>query len=572
MMKELVLLNFNLTVIIGGEYKTFPAKNYYKYKCLLGDYLMKLYLESHDCIKDIFATSYSLSKNNSKSFYEAAFDVHFMYHYRPHIIPSDLFANLMQFNNVFYFIAHNADSLVQSNFELYNYNENSNNSFVKTFKLLMNIFIQELEICIKNLKIVYIICLIIFFVIFVGIFILLYFSFLSANKRRLNYIEIFYGINDNIIKTTIINCHKSIHKLEKNEFYKLDEKDEDNLSDDISEKVNFKINDKNDNELLNNSNKKSNYLTENNVYLKVLGLFMLIIFSFFILNYVFLIKFSKESISMHTFLTTLLNYHSKITDIFNGYRQYAYDELSYGSEGRIILDLLEEHIYISYDTISSDREFIQSYINSYMTMNEELTKLFNRSLCSYYITDYFNSEEECIEKYKNFINHDFSIFVSYFIQEIRILKNLVIDILTTKPQIYYGKLNEFRVDLWMADENIPKVFWKTNGTKFRADIFNNDTLHNNLNNIYINIIIPYVDANRKAILNNLSLKVTDIYFILFSFADLLILFIIFYVYWTPLIFFFNNIIYKTKNMLSIIPTNILIHKSNIEILKDLSKN
>ena len=36
----------------------------------------------------------------------------------------------MQFNNVFYFIAHNADSLVQSNFELYNYNENSNNTIL----------------------------------------------------------------------------------------------------------------------------------------------------------------------------------------------------------------------------------------------------------------------------------------------------------------------------------------------------------------------------------------------------------------------------------------------------------
>jgi hypothetical protein len=533
---------------------------------------MNLYLESHACIKEIFATSYSLSKNNTKSFYETTFDVHFMYNYRPNIIPSDLFANLMQLNNVFYFIAHNADSLVQNNFELYNYNENSNNSFVKTLNLLINIFIQEIAICIKNIKIVYIVCLIIFFVIFVGIFILLYFSFLSANKRRLNYIEIFYGINDNIIKTTIINCHKSIHKLEKKDFYKLDEKDEDNLSDDISEKLNFKINDKNDNELINNSNKKSNYFSENNIYLKVLGLFMLIIFSFFILNYIYLIKFSKESISMHTFLSSLLNYHSKIIDIFNGYRQFAFDELSYGSEDRIILDLLEEHIYISYDTISTDREFIQSYIDSHMTMNEELTKLFNRSLCSYYITDYFNSEEDCIEKYKNFINHDFNIFISYFIQEIRILKDLVIDILRREPKQYFGKLNEFRVDLWMADVNIPKIFWKTNGTKFRLDIFNNDTLHNYLNNIFINIIIPYVDTNRKSLINNLSLKVTDMYFIFFSFADLLILFIIFYVYWIPIIFFFNNIIYKTKNMLSIIPTNILIHKSNIDILKDLSKN
>ena len=273
---------------------------------------------------------------------------------------------------------------------------------------------------------------------------------------------------------------------------------------------------------------------------------------------------------MHTFLTVLLNYHLRIINIFNGYKQYTYDEETYGIDNRLILDLLTEQIYISYDTISTDRDFIQSYINSHITMNEELTKLFNRSLCSYYITDYFDSEEDCIKKYKNIINHDLSVFISYFIQETRILKNLVTYILSTNQ--YFGRLNIFVIGLWMADENIPKKNGKPIDTKFRLDLFNNETIHNYLNNMYINIILPYLDTNRKALINNTSLKVKDIYFIIFSFANLLILFIIFYAYWIPIIFFFNNIIYKTKNLLSIIPTNILIHKSNIEILKDLSRS
>ena len=485
---------------------------------------------------------------------------------------SDIFASLMQYNNAFYSVVYESIDFEQKNAEMYNFNENSNNSFVTTFAILLNLFIQELEICLKKLKIVYIICIIAIFAIFIGIFILLYFSFLSANKRRLNYMEIFYGINDNILKSTIINCHNFIHKLEKYESYKPDEEDDDLTFDLSIEHIKIKKNDKNENnESINNNNKKSNYFAENNIYIIILGLFLLIIYAFFILNYIYIFKLSDEVQLMHKFMCILNNYHLKLINIFNGYKIYLFDEKSVGIDNRIILDLLEEYINDSYDSISTDVDYIQEYINSHITMNEELKKVMNKGLCSYYITDYFNSEEDCIEKYKNIINHDFIIFASYFIQEIRIRKNLVTYILSTG--IFRGKLNEFRVDLWMADDTIPKIYSPKNITyRFRLDLFNNETMHNYLNNIYINIIIPYVDTNRKALLKSLKLKVKNVYFIVFSCISLFISVFIFYIFWIPIVFFFNDIIYKTKNMLSIIPTNILIYKSNIEILKDLFKN
>ena len=453
---------------------------------------------------------------------------------------------------------------------MFSYNGNSNTSIAAIFTLLLKIFIEELENRLKKLKIIYIICLIVFFLIFVGIYILLYFAFLSANKRRLNYMEIFYGINDSILKTTIINCHNFIHKLEKYESSK--DENEDDLSDDLSiEKVKIKKGDRNGNNESLNNNKKSNYFADNIIFIILFG-FFLIVYSFFIVNFIYIFKLSNESQLMHKFMTTLINYHMKIVEIFNSYRIYLFDETSIGMNNRVIIELLEESIYESYDSISSDVDCIQDYINSHIIMNEELKKVMNKGLCSYYITDSFNSEEECIKKYKNIINHDFIVFASYFIQEVRIRKNLAKYILNSTE--YAGKLNAYRMDLWINDDEIPKYIKpKTNITKkFRFDLFNNETMHNYLNTIYMNIILPYIDTNRKALLKSLKLKVKNFYFIVYSCVDILILVFIFYIYWIPIVSFFNNIIYKTKNMLSIIPTNILIYKTNIEILKDLSKN
>ena len=67
----MILLYFNATIIIGGTYKLPPANDAYKLRCIIADYLFKLYLESHDCIKDL------ISENNTKILNETQLDVNF---------------------------------------------------------------------------------------------------------------------------------------------------------------------------------------------------------------------------------------------------------------------------------------------------------------------------------------------------------------------------------------------------------------------------------------------------------------------------------------------------------------
>jgi hypothetical protein len=120
---------------------------------------------------------------------------------------------------------------------------------------------------------------------------------------------------------------------------------------------------------------------------------------------------------------------------------------------------------------------------------------------------------------------------------------------------------------YMNIPNMPLINRPNPGNfRFRLDLFNEETLHNNLNNIFINIILPYLDTNRKILYKYLVIEGDNYTFIIISSVYLFSLIILFLVYWMPIINYLNNIIFKTKNLLSIIPIDILANQNNIEQL------
>ena len=231
--------------------------------------------------------------------------------------------------------------------------------------------------------------------------------------------DIFYGINENILKMSIINCQNLINKLENYNNNKFNEKEEDS-SDYIDNnsfiQINLKENDNNkNNSFINNNKTKLNNLAKNRFHIIIFGLSMLILYCFFIINFIYIFKKTNEAILMYTFFLTLENFQLNFIEIFNTYRQFIFDERTMASNNKTILNNLEDLMINSYDSITQEVDFIQAYIDIYVPMNEEMIALYNRSICSFYITDYFNSTEECINKYKNIVKYDFNIFSTYFI-------------------------------------------------------------------------------------------------------------------------------------------------------------
>jgi hypothetical protein len=449
---------------------------------------------------------------------------------------------------------------------------NNNGVFSDTIKTLINVYRLELEQIIKKMKLILIICSILFFIIFFLIYIILMLAVLSANLRRINYVQIFFGINEDLLRNIMKNCEEIIDKLKNGGNIEYQEVEMSDSYINENHLINNKkmIINKNDNnsQVININNKKKlnkANLGDQLIHFILLGIFFLIIYFFFVYICYFLFNLSNSALSMSNFFFRFQNFQLNIFGIFNAYRQLVFDE-----QTNLNLDfsaILDNSILEGYDTISIDINYIQSFLLK--NLDKKIGNEINyKNLCSFNLTDSFNSIDECEEKYTNLLKYNFIIFATYFLEEIREKKNIVKYLLSTGKII--GRLNQYNLGAWMNDDMIPKkgsINENTpNDTMFRLNLFNNETIHNNLNTIFINIIFPYLNENRKIILESFSLEGYNFHFIIIIMLYLIIVSIIYIIYWFPIIISLNNTIYKTKNMLTIIPIKILASQNNINIL------
>ena len=570
--KELTLLTFDVPMVVGGYYTTFPGYNRTAYQLLIMEKFYDLYLDNEEAIKFVLSSSFSFCKNYTEYLSNLTFTLYFRGNSKSYTLESNFDETIVQFNNALLSMVYDADILTQNHNDLFNFNRN--NAYIETADILINLYDLELKSIIKTIRIYYFISLIIYFILFVMIFIFLFFSFLSANKKRINYMDIFYGINEDLLKKTLKYCQILINKLKTVNHHEINEEEEgSNYSlEKFSDKMNKDKNKYNNNLSfinINNENlNKNKYFTNDIIYIILFGLFMLIIFIIFIINCVYIFNISNHSLLISQFYSKfqlfLVNYY----DIFNTYRIYLYDETSHSSDGISILKILELSLVKTYDSVTADFDYIQNYIDKYIPKKEEIVEISKRNLCSYYFTDYFNSTEQCLDKYQNSLKYNFIIFITGFLQEIRVVKNLFTYLLGSG--IVRGSLHRVTPSILRQDPLMPLKGSNVTGTIFRFDLYNNDTLHNNLNNQFINIIVPYFENLKNVIFKYLLIEGDDFYFIIIFISYLILLALLFFVYWWPIINHFSNIIYKTKNMLSIIPISMLAYQNNIEILTHLS--
>ena len=101
-------------------------------------------------------------------------------------------------------------------------------------------------------------------------------------------------------------------------------------------------------------------------------------------------------------------------------------------------------------------------------------------------------------------------------------------------------------------------------------MYNDETVHGYLDLIFVNILLPYLDINRKYIIPYLSIDGKDYYLRLTTVLFVLLSVVVFGAYLSLKIKFLNKHIYRTKNLLRLIPLNILLSLSNIKSLLDLN--
>ena len=559
-LRELSILNWNISGVEGFEsYTNIPAKNKSEYIILLKEKLLELFLENQSSMKVLYSSLY-LSNNSTRTISEYNLSIT-VSNTRKIRLNSTILTSLLMYNSAFYNLASTSATIDKDHSDFYFYIYNNLNSFKRAINILIDTFSNELEICNKEIK---------YIIIFINIFnfiCLLFFiylfgkNFFSAVYTRINYMKIFYGINDNILKKIIANCENLLNKLrfleeqmhhegeslsDNNTKFYIKKKDKDNIDNyNLNEGINNRMND---------SINFTHYM-----FVILYVIYILIFYVFCIFKGVYMLKISNLSILKSLVCNKKQDIQLGLIDYFNVYREFLLED-NITINNLIPLEylyLLEKRELI---TLGDNMNFIKVNINKVYPKNENRSEI--RDLCNYYINEYFDSSIECVEKIGLITKYDFNTLTINFIEEININRAVMVYILRR-----IGNITTFN----MSDSiNIRKRAGK--GELYTLSLFNNETLHSKLNIIYFSIILPYIQEDRQEI--NKILIIGQIEYFLSSLTGLfgLIISFLFFCYFVPLINYINSIIYKTKNMLSIIPLSILSYQTDVLILFSISND
>jgi hypothetical protein len=200
-------------------------------------------------------------------------------------------------------------------------------------------------------------------------------------------------------------------------------------------------------------------------------------------------------------------------------------------------------------TQSQDITFIEGNCGSIDGLCKLFSKLQKNHLCISH--DNNNNDINGCDSYLQIITSlGFYNFISYWLEEIRFKRN------------YVSLIEKF---------NQTNLFWNNNENKI-LDLYNLPDVHPEVNFLFSHIILSSIEEERNLTLDNIIENISSnkrIYNILLTVYFFLIL-VLYMLYWRPIINNITFLIYKTKNILTIIPVEILASQTNIKSLLNIS--
>ena len=241
---ESTLLYFNADKIVGGVFDNFPDKKENKklYIKLMRDKIKETFIESELCFEEILSTKITFSKNTTKFLEEKNLDTHYILKNGSiESLIADIFTTLMQYNGAFYNLAFSPLDLEQNHTDILNFLHNSFNDYVRGINLLISIYREEMDELSKSIYLYWILSLIIFFFIYVLNFLIIIHYYIKGYHKRTSYLEVFYELNENVLKILISNCEDLFKKVKLSE---LKADDDSNYDENLDKKVYFMFKEK----------------------------------------------------------------------------------------------------------------------------------------------------------------------------------------------------------------------------------------------------------------------------------------------------------------------------------------
>ena len=564
--KELVLLN-------NENYTKFPYDNRDEYINSILNNTLKIFIKEHELITYMIS---SFLKISSKNYQYLIVDT-----INTYIIEDDfnitsysmiIDNSFIEANSALFHIGHkNISEIIPTNFYVFYYIYNSMNDIFIAYEKQAQTYLNEIKYKIHDLEIILIIVVIICILMNVLCYFLISFAYDLIAQRKESYLEVFFEIGTPVIKSSLEKCEKFIKKI--NEENNNDNESTDSFDNDIiSSENHINQNDKRNKEKGKKGVRKTNSSRETKVFKIIMSMFFFAVSLFSCIIFIFDFIWLDDSKIFMLCYQKIIGLKNRYIMTFNTLREYMFDyTLKVNSTDSLsFLNSILDRLYII------QTEYLRYITDKRSVIPGGFQKKYEEILltnpCKY--SNYFKSENDCLKFMSKSPSFGISVLSTYFLENVRMIKDSV------QKRIKLQKLSNFTFNLtltgtkeakklWPQGEENQKIYQKLDSIQE----FLIDNNHLNTNILFIHLIIPYIDV----VSNNLSkailkgLKNNKLLYIILTCFYIIIMICIYIFIWIPFQTNLSQTIFKTKNMLTIIPKEVLSELTNIHKLLDLGQ-
>ena len=467
--------------------------------------------------------------------------------------------------NLFEVINSNIKKVIQTNSHVFFYTTNMFNPLLDILKEYMNNLIFQLDNSISHFKKNYLLLILFSIILLIIGGAILKIILDKISRRKSGYLEVFFQIDNRVCKRALDKCDKYSKILNKVQGGEEDDNDSENNS---FIKKNMKSDKK-----INNIEHKKLQPTKAKTCINIKTAFQIgFLFLFVFLYYLIVIVIFEGNLDKINNYSKLYNITSsegiEYQGMFDILREYFFDNtgftgnVSFKDKINSKLVNIYESQKINEKSFSFDKlpsKFRNKYLevtsNDLCRYANHLFLINNKSFSNHII----DMNYKCHNLTENSTQYGLNLLISYYLEEIRTQKNYfdkMINAANEKNYTYNNTLFESS----QYNENENNIY--INETEYKEldpfNIFNEEHVFQ-LSMIRRYFLLPIYNET----LNDFYISIRDFWstsydIFLAVMVILLLLITTFYsAYWIPTIFSIDEDIYKTKNMLSIIPKDVL---------------
>ena len=507
-------------------------------------------------------------------------------HYRPKPYELLVFSAYRELNAALYHISQLKEK------ELYTYDDsvyfflkNGMSNIIICLEDQMEILTKQFNTIVKSGHIIIIICFFVLIIIYIGCFFIFKHFYEKVEERKQSYLSVFYEIGGQFIILSLTKCERFSQKLQIQEDMLGVQGDK--ISLDSSSVDDYEL----ENEIQTSSiikqtkekkvsttNKDKNSKNNSLLKMKILGFiifFILLIWQYS--SYVYYyerISIYNNCVEYEFYLT---KYMASFLFPFIGIREYIYDKQKsfYNLPVNEYVSNSLEKFYID---LANTSEYKDKYINYFpKAYTEYLNYLYSDKICEL-ITNFINQYpnngyNNCSDFFFGTSDYGFFSILTSFIEEIRNLRYLVDEYIKKGGEKNYTYNESFLNDPNnYYDDLIYDIYRNKNVIQDYMDLNPANVLNSSSHKIII-IVQKFIISEIISLALNRLFTTFDGIFSATTRVSLIInivfmLFVIvgFFLFWLPFVMEENETIFKTKNMLSIIPNEILINLPHINFM------